>query len=73
MGGSSGKVGLFHDTFQIGIKFVVFATNHVSKFILLFSTKTDNFYIKFFSEQFALIIHVQVYLFISPCIKNCVV
>ena len=28
---SSDKVGLFHDTFQIGIKFVVFATNHVSK------------------------------------------
>ena len=27
---SSNKVGLLHDTIKIGIKFVVFATNHDS-------------------------------------------
>ena len=33
---SSNKVGLLHDTVQVGIKFVVFATNHDNKDNLFF-------------------------------------
>ena len=38
---SSDKVGLSHDPFQIGMKFVVFATNHVSKDNLFFFKYKD--------------------------------
>ena len=40
---SSNKAGLLHDIFQIGIKFVVFDSNHDSKIIYpSFQYKTDN-------------------------------
>ena len=71
---SSDKVGLFHDTFQIGIKFVVFATKHVSKDNLsFFLVQRLMIFLKYFFKQFILMIHVQSVLVYINLYKNCVV
>ena len=65
---SSDKVGLLHETFQIGIQFVVFATNHVSKDNPSFQYK-DCLFFKYFLNNLLQQYMYKVYLFISSCIK----
>ena len=59
---SSDKVVLLHETFQIGIQFVVdlfFATNHVSKDNLSFFSVQRLITFQILFKQFAKTIHVQ--------------
>ena len=57
---SSNKVGLLHDTFQIGIRFVVFFYKSLKKKHAKFGLqhcKADNFS-KYIFKQYAITIHV---------------